>query len=190
MNVIKTSSSNVDNWKVGEKKIYNLKKAFFSILPFEFKMNTKKWYQPLIIQKEVGILGIIKKKIKGEDYYLLQAKVEPGNSNGIQLSPTIQATKSNYLRKHGGKSTSYLNFFIKKSKKNKILSSFRLSEQGTRYFNKSNKNILIDLKNQKIKKLKNFIWVNRNNLRYLLNKNNLLNMDTISVISCSIKKQF
>ena len=188
MNVVKTSSSNVDNWKVGEKKIYNLKKAFFSILPFEFKMNTKKWYQPLIIQKEVGILGILKKKIKSEDYYLLQAKVEPGNSNGIQLSPTIQATKSNYLRKHGGKSTSYLNFFIKQSKKNKILSSFRLSEQGTRYFNKSNKNILIDLKNQKIKKLKNFIWVNRKNLQYLLNKKNLLNMDTISVISCSIKK--
>ena len=50
MNVIKTSSSNVDNWKVGEKKIYNLKKVFFSILPFEFNMNTKKWYQPLIIQ--------------------------------------------------------------------------------------------------------------------------------------------
>ena len=151
-------------------------------------MNTKKWYQPLIIQKEVGILGILKKKIKSEDYYLLQAKVEPGNSNGIQLSPTIQATKSNYLRKHGGKSTSYLNFFIKQRKKNKILSSFRLSEQGTRYFDKSNKNILIDLKNQKIKKLKNFIWVNRKNLQYLLNKKNLLNMDTISVISCSIKK--
>ena len=67
MNVIKTSSSNVDNWKVGEKKIYNLKKAFFSIFPFEFSMNTKKWYQPLIIQKEVGILGILKKKIKSED---------------------------------------------------------------------------------------------------------------------------
>ena len=69
MNVIKTSSSNVDNWKVGEKKIYNLKKAFFSILPFEFKIKTKKWHQPLIIQKEVGILGILKKKIKGALMY-------------------------------------------------------------------------------------------------------------------------
>ena len=188
MHVFKTSSLNIDNWKVENKKIYNLNKAFFSIIPFEFKINNKKWYQPLIVQKEVGILGILKKKIKDEDHYLLQAKVEPGNSSGIQLSPTIQATKSNYLRKHGGKKTNYLNFFVKKNKKNRVLSNFRLSEQGTRYLNKSNRNILIDLKNQKIKKLNNFIWVNKKNLKYLLNKKNLLNMDTISVISCSIKK--
>ena len=188
MNVSKTSSLNIDNWIVKDKKIYNLKKAFFSIIPFEFKINNKKWYQPLIIQKEVGILGILKKKLKDEDYYLLQAKVEPGNSSGIQLSPTIQATKSNYLRKHGGKKTNYLNFFTKKNKKNRVLSNFRLSEQGTRYLNKSNRNILIDLNKKKIKKLNNFIWVNKKNLKYLLNKKNLLNMDTISVISCSIKK--
>ncbi len=188
MNVSKISSLNIDNWKVENNKIYNLKKAFFSIVPFEFRMNNKKWYQPLIIQKEVGILGILKKKIKDEDYYLLQAKVEPGNSSGIQLSPTIQATKSNYLRKHGGKRTNYLNFFTQKNKKNRVISNYRLSEQGTRYLNKSNRNILIDLKNQKIKKLNNFIWVNKKNLKYLLNKKNLLNMDTISVISCSIKK--
>ena len=114
MNVYKTSSLNIDNLKVKYKKIYNLKKTFFSIAPFEFKMSNKKWYQPLIIQKEVGILGILKKKFKNEDHYLLQAKVEPGNSSGIQLSPTIQATKSNYLRKHGGKKTNYLNFFYTK----------------------------------------------------------------------------
>ena len=114
--------------------------------------------------------------------------MEPGNSSGIQLSPTIQATKSNYLRKHGGKRTNYLNFFTQKNKKNRVISNYRLSEQGTRYLNKSNRNILIDLKKQKIKKLNNFIWVNKKNLNYLLNKKNLLNMDTISVISCSIKK--
>ena len=62
MSVSKTSSLNIVNWKVEDKKIYNLKKAFFSIVPFEFKTSNKKWYQPLIIQKEVGILGILKKK--------------------------------------------------------------------------------------------------------------------------------
>ena len=73
---------------------------FFSILPFSFNINKKKfWNQPLIIQKEVGILGILKKRYKSTDYYLLQAKIEPGNTDNIQLSPTVQATKSNYLRK-------------------------------------------------------------------------------------------
>ena len=188
MTVSKISRLSVENWKIKNDKIYNLKKAFFSIVPFVFKINKKKFYQPLIIQKEVGILGIIKKKIKNQDLYLLQAKVEPGNASGIQLSPTVQATKSNYLRKHGGKKTNYLDFFIKKNQKNKIISNFILSEQGTRYYEKSNKNILIDIKKQNIKKRDNFIWVSKKNLEYLLNKRNLLNMDTISVISCSVKK--
>ena len=188
MSVSKIPSSRTDSWIVNKKKIYNLRKAFFSIVPFKFISKNQKWTQPLIIQREIGILGIIKKKIKNQDYYLLQAKVEPGNSSGIQLSPTVQATKSNYLRKHGGKSTNYLNFFIKKNKKSHTISNFILSEQGTRYYEKSNRNILIDCKKLKIKKKNNFIWVSKKNIKYLLNKNNLLNMDTISVISCSIKK--
>ena len=46
-------------------------------------------------------MGIIKNV--NTNKYLLQAKVEPGNINKIQISPTVQATRSNYLRIHGGK---------------------------------------------------------------------------------------
>ena len=189
MKISKINILDVLNWKIEDKKIYNRNKNFFSIVPFQFKKNKNiLWFQPLIVQKEVGILGIIKKVYKSIDYYLLQAKVEPGNTKGIQLSPTVQATKSNYLRKHGGKKTNYLNFFIRKNLKIKTITNLRLSEQGTRYFNKSNNNILVDLKNQKIKKLNSYIWVTKKNLEYLLKKKNLLNMDTISVLSSSIKK--
>ena len=59
-------------------------------------------------------MGIIK-NIK-TNKYLLQAKVEPGNINKIQISPTVQATKSNYLRIHGGKTIAFLKFFKKKIK--------------------------------------------------------------------------
>tara|TARA_B100000780_G_C21124067_1_gene455673 strand:- start:1662 stop:2918 length:1257 start_codon:yes stop_codon:yes gene_type:complete len=188
MSISKINIMDILNWKIDSKKIYNKNKSFFSIIPFKFTDSQKAvWFQPLIIQKEVGILGILKKRYRSLDYYLLQAKVEPGNINGIQLSPTVQATKSNYLRKHGGKKTNYLDFFIKKKNLN-IVSNLKLSEQGSRYLDKSNKNILIDIKNTKIKKIQNFIWVTKKNLNYLLNKKNLLNMDTISVLSSSIKK--
>ena len=188
MSISKINIMDILNWKIDSKKIYNKNKSFFSIIPFKFTDSQKAvWFQPLIIQKEVGILGILKKRYRSLDYYLLQAKVEPGNINGIQLSPTVQATKSNYLRKHGGKKTNYLDFFIKKKNLN-IVSNLKLSEQGFRYLDKSNKNILIDIKNTKIKKIQNFIWVTKKNLNYLLNKKNLLNMDTISVLSSSIKK--
>ena len=54
--------------------------------------------QPIILQNEIGYLGIICRRFNGEMHYLMQAKIEPGNINKIQLSPTIQATKSNFTQ--------------------------------------------------------------------------------------------
>ena len=142
----------------------------------------------MIIQKEVGILGIIKRKVHDKSFYLLQAKAEPGNKNGIQLSPTVQATKSNYLRKHKGKKTKFLDFFLKKNKKLDFIKKKRLSEQGSRYDKKSNFNILIELKRKTIQIPKNYVWLGSEELKYLIKKKNLMNMDTLSVFSCCVKK--
>ena len=68
-------------------------------------------------------------------YFLVQLKVEPGNINYIQLSPTIQATRSNFLAAHGGKSVPFLEYFRygNKGEKSKILVDQLQSEQGSRF---------------------------------------------------------
>ena len=120
--------------------------GFFSIEGIRVRTNwgnLSGWDQPIIQQKEIGILGIIK-NIK-ENKYLLQAKLEPGNINKLQLSPTVQATKSNYSVVHGGKRVLFLNFFLGKQ----IFKSIQ-SEQAFRYYNKHNANIILKT-NKKIK---------------------------------------
>ena len=102
------------NWKISDSSIYHLSKSFFKIEFFKFFINKIVFYQPLIIQKDIGILGIIKKVENNKDYYLLQSKVEPGNINKVQISPTVQATASNYKRKHGGKKQTISDFFENK----------------------------------------------------------------------------
>jgi hypothetical protein len=54
----------IKNWIFKENIIFHKTKNFFSIKPFLFQQKNKKKFQPLIIQKENGILGIIKKKKK------------------------------------------------------------------------------------------------------------------------------
>ncbi|MET7767018.1 NDP-hexose 2,3-dehydratase family protein [Streptomyces sp. NPDC005393] len=54
------------------------------------------WTQPIIVQPEIGILGLLVKRFDGVLHVLVQAKNEPGNIRGLQLSPTVQATRSNY----------------------------------------------------------------------------------------------
>ncbi len=187
LKIKKKRYQNLIQWKFDENLIYHKTKNFFSIKPFLCTQGNVTWFQPLIIQKEQGILGIIKKKIKNKSYYLLQTKIEPGNINGVQISPTVQATKSNYLRKHGGKKTIFLDYFLKK-KKVKILSNLKLSEQGSRFLNKKNRNILIEVKKFPNKLKENFCWLSKENIKYLIGKKNIINMDTISVFSSVIKK--
>ena len=120
INKLKIQKKNINylkDWIFKKNLIYHKTKNFFSIKAFLFKQKNKKKFQPLIVQKEEGILGIIKQRRQGKDYYLLQSKIEPGNINGIQISPTVQATKSNYLRKHGGKKNTFLGLFLKIKKK-------------------------------------------------------------------------
>ena len=184
----KKKINSLKDWIFKENFIFHKSNNFFSIKPFLYQQKNKKIFQPLIVQREHGILGIIKKKIRGKDYYLLQAKIEPGNINGIQISPTVQATKSNYLRKHGGKKTPFLNYFLKKQKKLNIVSRVKLSEQGSRFLKKKNWNILLETGKLTIPFKRNYCWLTKENIKYLINKKNMLNMDTISVLSSAIKK--
>ena len=63
MEVSRVNFNEMDKWIFHQSKIYNRNKNFFSIFPYKFAINNKNFfYQPLIIQKEVGILGILKKK--------------------------------------------------------------------------------------------------------------------------------
>ena len=191
INKLKIQKKNINHlkdWIFKKNSIFHKSNNFFSIKPFVFEKENKKIFQPLIIQKEEGILGIIKQKKQGKDFYLLQSKIEPGNINGVQLSPTVQATKSNYLRKHGGKKTLFLDYFTEKNKNLKIISKKKLSEQGSRFLDKKNWNILLEANKISIPKKKNYCWLTKDEIKYFINKKNVINMDTISVLSSVIKK--
>jgi len=173
----------LEYWLKNDNLIHHSSGKFFKIVGIEVKSNTKgkNWDQPIIVQKELGILGIIKDRIKNR--YLLQAKVEPGNKNKLQLSPTVQATKSNYKRVHGGKKIPYLNLFLK-SKDNFVSQS----EQGYRYLYKSNYNSLLIIK-KNIKVLNNYYWLHMKDIIKIIKKRSIFNMDTISVFSTFIHKE-
>jgi len=78
-------------------EITNKRKSFFSIKAIRSKDDRGNVFeQPIMIQDEIGYLGMICKEFDGVVNLLVQAKIEPGNINKVQLSPTIQATKSNF----------------------------------------------------------------------------------------------
>lgn len=174
-----------DNWHYDEEKgeIRNKNGSFFQIRGLQKVIDDKVVLeQPIIIQDEIGYLGIICKEFDGVLYFLMQAKIEPGNVNKIQISPTIQATKSNFMQAHGGKVPAYLEYFSNKHNYEIIVDQIQ-SEQSSRFLGKRNRNIIIVV-NDDIEVLDSHKWMTLGQIKQLMSYDNLVNMDTRTVISC------
>lgn len=174
-----------DNWHYDPEKgeIRNKAGSFFQIKGLQKTVDGEVTSeQPIIIQNEIGYLGIICKEFDGVLYFLMQAKIEPGNVNKIQISPTIQATKSNFMQAHGGKVPAYLEYFSNKHHYEIIVDQIQ-SEQSSRFLGKRNRNIIIVV-NDDIKVLDSHKWMTLGQIKQLMSYDNLVNMDTRTVISC------
>jgi oxidase EvaA len=157
---------------------------FFSIQGIHVETDygvIESWDQPVINQPEIGYLGILTKEINGVLYFLMQAKIEPGNVNCVQISPTLQATKSNYSRVHKGNRPNYLEYFVN-AQPNQILLDQLQSEQGSRFLRKRNRNIIIKVDDE-VELLDDYRWMTLGQIKELMHYDNMVNMDTRTVIS-------
>ncbi|WP_017621664.1 NDP-hexose 2,3-dehydratase family protein, partial [Nocardiopsis gilva] len=142
----------------------------------------ERWTQPIIRQPEIGILGILVKEFDGVPHCLMQAKVEPGNFNGVQVSPTVQATRSNYTRVHKGRAVPYLEYF-RDPGRHRVLSDVLQSEQGSWFYQKRNRNMVVEV-TEDVEVLDGFCWVSVGQLHLLLTYPDLVNMDSRTVMGC------
>jgi oxidase EvaA len=140
------------------------------------------WYQPIIKQPEVGILGILAKEFDGVLHFLMQAKMEPGNPNLLQLSPTVQATRSNYTKVHKGADVKYIEYFVG-SDRGRVVADVLQSEHGSWFYRKSNRNMIVEATGE-IPLLDDFCWLTLGQINELLHQDNVINMDSRTVLSC------
>ena len=166
-----------------EGRIRNRDDTFFSISGMEAEYpEAGSISQPIILQREIGYLGILCRKIRGVWHFLMQAKIEPGNINYVQISPTIQATKSNFTRKHGGKEPPYLRLF-RQMRQEDILVDQIQSEQSSRFWGKRNRNVIIKTE-ENVQELPSHRWMTFGQIQACMRVDNLVNMDTRTVFSC------
>jgi oxidase EvaA len=141
-----------------------------------------RWAQPIITQPEIGVLGILVKSIGGVLHCLMQAKMEPGNVNLVQLSPTVQATRSNYTRVHRGSPIRYLEHFTG-ARRGRVLVDSIQSEQGSWFYRKRNRNIVVETE-EDVPVHEDFLWLTVGQVVELLRRDDVVNMDARTVLSC------
>lgn len=161
--------------------------GFFTITGLQVRHRLQgrelEWDQPIIDQAEVGILGILAKRIDGVLHFCLQAKEEPGNIGGVQLSPTVQATYSNYSRAHGGSLPIFVEHFLN-PQGDRLLFAKMQTEDGGRFLYKSNRNMVVLLNaDTKVELPDDFIWLTLRQIAQLLRRDNLVHACTRSILA-------
>lgn len=179
----------LDHWFVDPEtgNIRHDSGRFFSITGIMARHRTisgeLEWDQPMIDQPEVGILGLLAKRINGVLHFCIQAKEEPGNINSVQLSPTVQATYSNYTCAHGGTPPPLLDFFLAPGY-DRLLFAKLQTEDGGRFLFKSNRNMIVRIDDHELDDLPpGFIWVTLRQIAALLKRDNLIHATTRSILS-------
>ena len=79
----------VKNWHVTPTQIVHEKEKYFSIIAVAVQADNREvthWTQPMIKPQKTGMVAYIAKSINGILHFLLQAKVEPGNFDIIEMA--------------------------------------------------------------------------------------------------------
>jgi oxidase EvaA len=171
------NESNV--WADERGTIRHISGRFFSIIGLTWLGEQTRHWQPFIDQREVGTLGFIARRRGEEVDLLVQAKTEPGNVGTVQLAPSCQATASNCERIHGGSAPPYSEYFS--GRMDEIMSDSLQSEQGSRFFGKLNRNVMI-LDNHTEAKYDQHCWIPFHLFSQLLTEDFLVNTDARSVL--------
>ncbi|HST47026.1 NDP-hexose 2,3-dehydratase family protein [Jatrophihabitans sp.] len=184
--VERVALADIDGWQFDERS-GNLARpdgAFFSIegiAVIRHDSSPNQWTQPIINQPEIGLLGLLVRRNGGVVEGLFQAKAEPGQANLVQLAPTVQATRSNFMRAHGGSATRYLSNFWPPVAGVQV--DVLQSEQGSRFLRKHNRNMVVEVAGD-VEAEDGYRWISLGAVWALLQQDDVVNMDARSVLSC------
>lgn len=176
----KIKFSEQNQWSYANGSLAHQSNGFFGFVGVE---NRYRDIEHLALyQPQSGITGLILHKDGNQVYVLLQSKLEPGNSNIGQYGPTVQSTPANYLMKHGGKRTAYIDLFLAYNRHTHLLGYNTQLDLGRRYFQKTKTHHYFEVDNL-IETEENMIWASLDAIASVIDKDNYLNSDLRSLLS-------
>lgn len=167
------------DWGTGD--VRHKSGRFFSVRGLAREGGPDAFDQPIIDQPEVGVLGFIA-RYSAELELLVQAKAEPGNVNGVQISPTVQATRSNYTGQHGGRNVPLIEIF-QGWREGTVVHASLQSEQGRWFYEKRNHNLIVRGHDDVFNDDPRYHWARLSELDDLLTEPNVLSMDCRSILA-------
>jgi oxidase EvaA len=174
----------LETWHCSDDKISHKKNKYFEIIGVEAEIGHRevaRWCQPLLKQMEEGIVGFIVKKIHSIYHLLVQAKIESGNFDIIEMAPTVQCITGSYKKPEYD--VAYLDYFL--HEKGIVYYDTLQSEEGGRFYQEQNRYMVIEVGQEfPIEVPEKFIWMTFRQAKVFIMFNNFFNIEARSLISC------
>jgi oxidase EvaA len=175
----------VRNWEITESEVVHESHEHFSVIAVAVEAGNRevaRWTQPLLQDAAPGLHGFITQKHAGLLHFLVQAKVEPGNIDVVDLAPTVSCSNVE-LRRGRPDAPPFLDYFFE-ARPDEIRYSVIQSEEGGRFFQLENRNTILELEESTpLEVPHNFRWMSLGQLLELL-RHGYLSVDARTLLSC------
>ena len=166
--------------------LFHEKKKYFSVIGVDVHIGNREvlnWSQPLVKSAQEGLIGFIVKKINGIYHFLVQAKLEAGNFDIIELAPTVQCLTGNYRTGLNEYEVPFINEVLNVPEERVIFKTLQ-SEEGGRFFREQNLSIIAEAGDDfPIEVPENYCWLTLNQLQTFIRFNNYLNIQARSLLA-------
>ncbi|RYZ76668.1 MAG: NDP-hexose 2,3-dehydratase, partial [Proteobacteria bacterium] len=174
------------DWLIEDDCIRHKDDKFFKVIGVHVEIANREvasWDQPLVEPVQEGICAFIAKEIDGVLHLLVQAKVESGNLDILEMAPTVQCITGSYQDESSLRNLPYLGYVLE-AKQSTIIYDTLQSEEGGRFYREQNRNLILLASADFPEELpENYIWMTLNQLKTFSKFNNYLNIQARSLLA-------
>ncbi len=178
LDVVPMPLRHVANWTTGTHEISHDDKRFFSVIAVSVEAGNREvssWTQPIIRPQQEGLVAFVAKEIDGVLNLLVQAKVEPGNLDLLEMAPTVQCLTGSIRDAAPEDLPPLLNWTLE-SPVDCFESSTMQSEEGGRFFLEQNRNLIMKASRKiPLEIPDNYIWMTVGQAKTFIKHNNHVN---------------
>jgi oxidase EvaA len=180
--VTKKPLSKLDGWKINKMAVEG-DERYFSVIGVKVTAGTREvthWMQPLLRDPHIGLLAFVCQYINGVLHFLVQAKVEPGNLDIIELSPTVSCSNYEYVKTKQGRPFLFDEVFDSNTI---VLYDALQSEEGGRFYQIQNRNMIVQIpEDLKVELPYNYAWMTLAQMKEFM-RYGMFNIEARSIIS-------
>lgn len=160
---------------------------FFRVVGIEVTSDAREvssWGQPILVNPESGIIGLLERREAGNRSFLMQAKAEAGNRGIIQLGPTVQFTPGNYAGNEKIEKPFLFDAFAGNGTFHTLWEG-RQAEEGARFYREEHLHrVLLLPAGVELDLPPDYRWLSEEELRFFLHLGEWVNSCARSIIAC------